>query len=147
MPITRNTEETKRMKVGVLAILMTFLLAAGIPFAAMAGTAIDTDSDTVPDASDNCVLVPNAGALFCDTDQDGYGNVCDADTDNDGVVGSGDFSLFGLSWNTSGAPGFDVSDFDCDGVVGSGDFSIFGQSWTGAPGPSGLSCAGTITCP
>jgi len=112
------------MKVSILTILMAFLLAAGIPFGTLAGPALDTDSDTIPDTADNCDLVPNAaagqpvGALVsqCDTDQDGYGNACDPDVNNDGVIGGPDFSPI------------------------SGNFG-------GAPGTSGLSCAGTIPCP
>jgi hypothetical protein len=121
---------------------MAFLLAAGIPFAAMSGTVPDTDGDTVPDASDNCVLVPNAGALFCDTDQDGYGNACDCDTNNDGVVGGPDFGTFTVEY---GGPG--LADTNCDGVVGGPDFGTFTATYGGAVGPSGFSCAGTIPCP
>ena len=47
------------MRVSVLTILMAFLLAAGIPFGVMAGPAPDSDNDTVPDAVDNCMSIPN----------------------------------------------------------------------------------------
>jgi hypothetical protein len=118
MPITRNTEEKKRMKVGILAILMAFLLAAGIPFGAMAGVVPDTDSDTVPDNVDNCTTVPNGVATTnqCDADSDGYGNDCDADPDNNGGVGISDYTTFLGYWNKQ-------------------------------VGPSGLSCAGSVPCP
>ena len=139
------------MKVGVLAILMAFLLAAGIPFGAMAGTAVDTDGDTLPDASDNCTLVPNAavdqplGAIAsqCDTDQDGYGNACDPDVNNDGIVGIPDFTTFSNGFNGTDP----LLDFTCDDIVGIPDFTTFSNMFNGPPGPSGLSCAGTITCP
>jgi hypothetical protein len=113
------------MKVSVLTILMAFLLAAGIPFGAMAGPAPDVDGDTVPDALDNCLTVPNGAvgqpvgsiAAQCDTDLDGYGNACDADINNDGIVGGPDY-----------------------GPVTA--------NFTGVPGPSGLWCAGTqVPCP
>jgi hypothetical protein len=149
MPITRNTEEKKRMKVGVLAILMAFLLAAGIPFAAMSGTAPDADSDTVPDASDNCVNVPNGNGQpnpQCDTDTDGYGNVCDADVNNDGVVGNPDYvpitNNFGQP--TATFPGADVN---CDGVIGNPDYVPITNNFASPVGPSGLTCAGTSPCP
>ncbi|MGB5471915.1 MAG: hypothetical protein WBQ78_00375, partial [Gammaproteobacteria bacterium] len=45
---------------------------------------IDTDSDTVDDAIDNCTLVANADQR--DTNGDGFGNVCDADFNNNGIV-------------------------------------------------------------
>jgi hypothetical protein len=149
MPITRNTEEKKRMKVGVLAILMAFLLAAGIPFAAMSGTAPDTDSDTVPDASDNCLLVPN-GALQpnpqCDTDTDGYGNACDCDVNGDGVCGNPDYAPIGASFGQP-ASANPAADVNCDGVIGNPDYAPIGANFGGVPGPSGLSCAGTAPCP
>lgn len=132
------------MKVGVLTIFMAFLLAAGIPFGAFAGTVPDTDSDTVPDNVDNCMMVPNAPPLDCDVDQDGYGNICDADFDNGGAVGATDFPIFTANW---AQPAPNVADLDCGGAVGATDFPLFTGAWAQPPGPSGLSCAGTIPCP
>ena len=131
------------MKVGALAILMAFLLAAGIPFAAMSGTILDTDGDTVPDVSDNCLLVKNAPPLDCDADLDGYGNACDPDVNNDGIVGIPDFTTFSNGFNGTDP----LLDFTCDGIVGIPDFTTFSNMFNEPPGPSGLSCAGTITCP
>jgi len=132
------------MKVGVLSIMVSFLLAAGLPLAGMAGTATpDTDNDGIIDTLDNCVLKPNAGAAFCDTDQDGYGNACDADTNNDGVVGVPDFGTFTASFGQAGAL---PADTNCDGTVGIPDFGTFTATFGTPVGPSGLSCAGTIPC-
>src|SRR5262245_51564982 len=56
-------------------------------------TVPDADQDSVDDVHDNCLGVYNPDQL--DTNQDGYGNACDADYDNDGVVEAPDFLLFG----------------------------------------------------
>jgi hypothetical protein len=104
----------------------------------------DTDGDGVSDGLDNCKNVANAGALFCDTDQDGYGNACDADLNNDGVVDSTDLTLFGSLFTTTGASD---ADLNCDLIAGGPDYATFGLSYLLAPGPSGLDCAGTVPCP
>jgi hypothetical protein len=44
----------------------------------------DSDSDGVPDASDNCPLIANFDQL--DTDLDNTGDACDTDDDNDTIV-------------------------------------------------------------
>lgn len=137
------------MKIGIFTILIAFLLAAGFPLSGMAGPAVDTDNDTHPDSVDNCVLVKNGvaeGVDQCDTDNDGYGNACDADTNNDFVIGVPDFTTFSNEFQTSGPPGTILSDFNCDGAVGVPDFTTFSNTFQGTPGPSGLSCAGTTPC-
>ncbi len=89
---------------------------------------IDTDGDSVGDYMDNCYLTPNDYQE--DTDYDGYGNMCDADLDNDGFVGPNDYNLFGAAWYTANAN----ADFDSDGFVGPNDYNIFGSFWyTSAP--------------
>jgi hypothetical protein len=51
-------------------------------------TGPDTDLDSVPDSVDNCPSESNVDQL--DSDQDGLGNVCDDDDDNDGVPDADD---------------------------------------------------------
>ena len=51
----------------------------------------DADGDGVADQLDNCVLVANPTQL--DANNDGFGNICDADLDNSGLVTAADFGL------------------------------------------------------
>jgi hypothetical protein len=134
------------MKVGVLAIMIAILL----PFGAMAGPAPDSDSDGTVDAVDGCSQdnrYPHP--VTCDTDNDGYGNCCDGDFDNDGDVDAQDFSSLFFPCFTATVDSGVGCDMDCDGDVDAQDFSskFFPQFLQTAPGPSGLSCAGTVPCP
>lgn len=136
------------MKVGLIAKTLACVLAVGFPLVAFAGPATDTDSDTVADVIDNCSTQANAGTDGCDTDTDGYGNLCDGDYDQNGVVNGADFGAgFFPDFQSSTDSGIG-SDHTCNGVVDGGDFGggFFPQFQAGAPGPSGLSCAGTPPC-
>jgi hypothetical protein len=107
----------------------------------------DADLDDVGDPLDNCLVEPNEDQR--DTDLDGYGNVCDADYDNNGVAGASDFAAFKLAYGSLlGGPLYDPDlDADGDGAIGSGDFVFLKSVYGGAPGPSGLACAGSPPCP
>ncbi|MBW2421797.1 MAG: trypsin-like serine protease, partial [Deltaproteobacteria bacterium] len=107
----------------------------------------DGDSDGVGDPNDNCSLVANPSQL--DTNADGYGNICDPDLNNDGAVGLPDINGFRSAFGASaGDPAFDPdADFNGDGATGIPDFNLFRAYFGGTPGPSGLTCAGTIPCP
>jgi hypothetical protein len=106
----------------------------------------DTDGDGVCDSADNCLEEPNADQI--DSNLDGYGNACDPDYDDDGVVSIPDFRMFRPHLgSSSGDASFDPSfDHDGDGAVGIPDFAMLRHYFGERPGPSGLSCAGTIPC-
>jgi hypothetical protein len=141
------------MKVGMIALTAALLMLAVPAWAGpsdpCAGSP-DTDGDTVCDAADNCLLVSNAGATGCDTDGDGYGNICDADFDNGGTVNPFDFTMIFLpDFLTVGTDSGSGTDMDCGGTVNPFDFTMLflPQFLTaGVPGPSGMKCAGTPGC-
>ncbi len=109
-------------------ILGAMLLTAGSAFA-------DTDTDGVADADDNCVERANADQR--DTDGDGFGNACDGDFDNDGVVGGSDFNLLrGGMGKSEGDAGYDANlDIDGDGAIGQSDVELVKGQFGGPPGP------------
>ena len=92
----------------------------------------DSDGDLITDDVDNCKFVSNADQR--DTDGDGYGNVCDGDFNNDGIVNFADLAIL-KSWFNSADPDADLNG---DGVVNNIDLSIMKQMFGQAPGPSGL---------
>ena len=128
----------------LVAKLAFCAMVVGFPLAAVAGPTTDTDGDTVPDVIDTCSALSNAGD--CDSDQDGYGNACDFDMDQNGLQAGGDIPAIITLINNQDPAG----DHDCNGVIGGGDLTSLltpgGLDGT-PPGPSGLSCAGTVTCP
>jgi hypothetical protein len=98
--------------------------------------------DGAPDHSDNCACHPNPSQV--DTDGDSCGNRCDADYDNDGIVGFLDFGQFGGAFGKSTDLEKDHSEPNT-GPVGFLDFAIFGQLFGKPAGPSGTS-PGTTAC-
>ncbi len=90
----------------------------------------DTDADGVDDLSDNCILVANAGQI--DTDSDGFGNLCDADLNNDCITNVVDLGIF-KSVFFSADPD---ADFNADGVVNVLDLGIMKAGFFVPPGPS-----------
>ncbi len=96
----------------------------------------DMDGDSVGNASDNCSEVANPDQN--DADDDGYGNACDADFNNDGAVNFIDYVQL-----TNGFLGTDpVLDLNSDGVVNFLDVTIFTDNFLGVPGPSGAIASG-----
>jgi sugar lactone lactonase YvrE len=98
----------------------------------------DFDGDGILDAQDNCFLTPNATQI--DTDGDLVGNACDADYNNDGLVGGPDFASLGRAFGSmTGDANFDARiDSNGDGVIGGPEYALLGSSFGDPPGPSGL---------
>ncbi|MGE0857894.1 MAG: thrombospondin type 3 repeat-containing protein [Gammaproteobacteria bacterium] len=97
-----------------------------------ASTAPDGDGDGITDDQDNCTAVANADQR--DSDQDGYGNVCDADLNNDGVV-----NFLDLGVMKSKFFGTDPhADLNGDGAVNFIDLGLMKSRFFQAPGPSGV---------
>jgi hypothetical protein len=93
---------------------------------------VDADGDGVPDDVDNCLGVFNPDQR--DTDGDGFGNRCDADFNNDGVVNFADLAIFRARFATSNAD----ADLNGDGIVNFADLAIFRALFGRPPGPSAL---------
>jgi len=101
----------------------------------------DSDQDLIPDAYDNCLYVANQ--IQHDSDQDGFGEACDFDIGNNGVVDIPDLTFVLLALGTDNQ----AADFNNNGIVDLPDLLALLQKLGTAPGPSGLSCAGNIPCP
>ena len=105
-----------------------------------ATVAPDSDGDGRADGLDNCRMVTNANQY--DADHDGYGNICDADLNNSGLVTSSDYTILRNALNTANA----IADLNGSGLVTSTDYTILRNRLNTVPGPSGLPCAGTVPC-
>jgi len=92
----------------------------------------DADSDIVADSVDNCTLAPNADQR--DTDDDGYGNACDPDFNNDGIVNATDLAFFKPRFFTNDPD----ADLTGDGIVNAADLAILKTFFFKPPGPSAL---------
>ena len=142
-----------KMKMVEAVKVTLFMLALCLPLAALGGPATDTDGDGVADVIDNCPTISNAGAAGCDSDIDGYGNICDGDFNNDLAVNGTDFNPIFLNAFTSGSMATNTDgnpsgeDMNCDGALNGADFNPpFLDQFTGGLGGSGLSCAGSVPC-
>jgi hypothetical protein len=91
---------------------------------------VDEDADGVDDACDNCLLIPNPTQL--DAGHDGYGNACDPDLNNDGVVNFADLAAMKKVFFKADA----FADLNGDGVVNFADLAIMKKAFFKAPGPA-----------
>jgi len=130
----------------------------------------DTDADGWPDWIDNCVIDPNQAQT--DADHDMFGNVCDADLDDDRLVSAADVAAvelcdgadLGLRYPIA-EPGYlkgmgamhtpdpgalaladrcRSADLDDSGVVDAGDGRLASARVGQAPGPSAFEFNGTL---
>jgi uncharacterized protein (TIGR03790 family) len=91
----------------------------------------DSDGDGVPDRSDDCRVQPNPDQR--DSDGDGFGDACDADFDQDGIVGVPDLMRFERA--ARAGPRFPGADLDGDGAVDDRDRSLLHVQLGHPPGP------------
>lgn len=104
-----------------------------LPLAVAATIAGDTDGDGVDDAVDNCTLAWNPDQQ--DANRDGYGNRCDADLNENGLVDSQDAALIKAAFGLNNHPDRDING---NGTVDSEDASILKSRFGQAPGPSAI---------
>jgi hypothetical protein len=137
----------------IIALSSAALLTLALALVSTAGPTClgDADSDGICDVEeggDNCLGVANPAQR--DDDEDGYGNICDSDTNQDCIVGA--FDLGEVFGNFGGAAPWapknsGVYDVDEDNIVGAFDLGkVFGD-FGGPPGPTGKSCADCTATP
>ncbi len=112
---------------------------AAAAVASLSGSPDDVDGDFVLNNQDNCVTISNTSQY--DSNGDGYGNACDADLDNNGIVNFLDLDLLGDQFLTAGPDG----DLNGDGSVNFLDLSIAGELFFMSPGPSALVPPGAVS--
>jgi hypothetical protein len=90
----------------------------------------DSDGDGVPDTADDCTVVADPAQR--DTNGDGFGNACDADLNDDGIVNFADLArMKSVFFGTD-----DDADLNGDGVVNFADLAIMKKSFFKKPGPA-----------
>ena len=93
----------------------------------------DDDQDGVPNALDNCR--ERANRLQRDSNTDGFGNACDADLNNDGIVNIVDAGRLRNALFATGDH-FDAdADLNGDGVVDTRDVGLLRLAFFLPPGP------------
>lgn len=131
------------MRLSLVALAGAVAMVMGLAsMSSIAGvTLTDTDLDGVPDEWDNCSSTSNTAQDDCNGD--GYGNACDADYNNDGLIGGPDFGAMSAAFLSMTGDANYNCEVDCnsDGLVGGPDFGCLSASFLGTPGPSGLACA------
>ncbi|MBT8145060.1 MAG: hypothetical protein KJO55_10185, partial [Gammaproteobacteria bacterium] len=103
----------------------------------------DSDSDGIADDADNCIEQANPDQY--DANNDGIGNICDADfagpgNDGDCLVNFLDLTAMKLAFFSNPAsPGWDPAiDLDNSGLINFVDLNLLKNQFFGPPGPSAL---------
>ena len=115
----------------LLATVPAAALSILLAFAPAPPAGAGRDGDGVPDATDNCLEIANLDQR--DSDLDGFGNACDADLNNDGLV---DFLDLGILKSVffSADP---HADLNGDGTVDFLDLGMMKGLFFRPPGPAG----------
>lgn len=90
----------------------------------------DSDGDGVNDARDKCQRIANPYQR--DSTADGFGNVCDMDLNNDGIVNVADLGLLRLAFFSSDPD----ADANGDGTVNEVDLGFLPTQFFEPPGPT-----------
>lgn len=95
-------------------------------------TASDFDGDGIYDPNDNCSAIANSDQR--DTNDDGIGNRCDPDLNNDCMINFADLQIMKSVFFSA----TDDADLNGDGLANFADLQIMKQFFFGLPGPSDL---------
>ena len=99
------------------------------------GDGPDFDGDSHCDWEDNCVEVFNPYQR--DSNGDGFGNACDCDYNNDGVVGLADMGILALSYELDKNSGYNPdTDHNNNCKTDGDDLGAFQDAFGSTPGPS-----------
>ncbi|MEM7082650.1 MAG: S8 family serine peptidase [Pseudomonadota bacterium] len=100
--------------------------------ASISVASVDSDGDGVLDDVDNCAAFANPEQV--DADNDGFGNACDGDFNQDLIVNFLDVKILMDNFGSSD----EVVDLNVDGTVDYADIEHFKTLWLRSPGPSGV---------
>ncbi len=106
------------------------LITENIDLRAFSRLNADFDTDGITDDLDDCILEPDAAQI--DTDEDGFGNACDGDFNNDCIVNFADLAEFKMNFMGTD-PEFDLTG---EGLINFGDLAKLKKLFLKPPGPS-----------
>ncbi len=117
----------RRVAAGLLAALLCTTTTA----ATALDLPLDDDGDGIENANDNCTLVANADQR--DTNDDGFGNLCDPDLNDDLIVDLEDRDIMRARLFSDDPD----ADLDGDGTVRLSDLGLLRDFLGQPPGPAG----------